>query len=143
VALASALIHEPHAAAGDPSAVLVWTIFSVAVFVLACALFGEDFAQTAVVAAGAPEKATGPTERRAHFGGSVGAALRIKDRRVVWRDPELMPQLLLQAAYTTPVEVILWRARRPDWHGRRLLRPSPCRDRSAARRRVVLDRAVG
>jgi hypothetical protein len=69
------------------------------VFVLACALFGEDFAQPTVVAAVAPEKAAGPTNRTAHFGRSVGAALRTKERRVVRRDPWLMSQLLLQAAY--------------------------------------------
>jgi ABC-2 type transport system permease protein len=39
--------------------------------------------------------------------------LRIKERRVVWRDPWLMSQLLLQAAYTTPLAVILWRSGGP------------------------------
>jgi ABC-2 type transport system permease protein len=39
--------------------------------------------------------------------------LRIKERRVVWRDPWLMSQLLLQAAYTTPLAVILWRGGGP------------------------------
>ena len=39
--------------------------------------------------------------------------MRIKERRVVWRDPWLMSQLLLQAAYTTPLAVILWRGGGP------------------------------
>jgi ABC-2 type transport system permease protein len=47
------------------------------------------------------------------FGASANTALRVKERRVVWRDPWLMSQLLLQAAYTTPLAVILWRGGGP------------------------------
>ena len=101
------------AAAGDPSAMLVWAVFGVAAFVFACTLFGERFAQAVVVATGAPDGAGGSTNRTTRFGGSVGAAVRAKERRVVWRDPWLMSQLLLQAAYTTPVAVILWRSGGP------------------------------
>ena len=101
------------AAAGDSSAMLIWAASGVAVFAFACVLFGERFAQAAVIAAGAPEKAGGATNRTARFGRSAGAALRAKERRVVWRDPWLMSQLLLQAAYTMPVAVILWRSGGP------------------------------
>ena len=52
-------------------------------------------------------------EGAARFGASASTALRIKERRVVWRDPWLMSQLLLQAAYTTPLAVILWRGGGP------------------------------
>ena len=60
----------------------------------------------------------GASRRRARrdkprFGASASTALRIKERRVVWRDPWLMSQLLLQAAYTTPLAVILWRGGGP------------------------------
>ena len=97
------------AAAGDPSVMLVWAAFGLAAFAFACVLFGERFAHAVVVAPGAPERAGGSTNRTARFSRSVGAALRAKERRVVWRDPWLMSQLLLQAAYTMPVAVILWR----------------------------------
>jgi ABC-2 type transport system permease protein len=97
------------AAAGDRLAILSFAALGVAIFALACVFFGERFAQSVVVAAGTPAKAGGSAKRTTRFGGNTGAALRAKERRVVWRDPWLISQLLLQAAYTTPVAVILWR----------------------------------
>jgi ABC-2 type transport system permease protein len=96
------------AAAGDPSAMLVWAAFGVAAFAFARVLFGKRFAHAAVVAAGAPQRAGGSTNRTARFSRSAA-----KERRVVWRDPWLKSQLLLQAAYTMPVAVILWRSGGP------------------------------
>ena len=81
---------------------LVWAAFGVAAFAFARVLFGERFAHAAAVAAGAPERAGGSTNRTARFSRSVGAALRAKERRVVWRDPWLKSQLLLQAAVRRP-----------------------------------------
>ena len=104
------LIWTPaRAAGGEPSAMLAWAAFGAGIFAVACTLFGERFAQAAVASAGALTSAGGPLDRTARFGAGVGAALRAKERRVVWRDPWLMSQLLLQAAYTMPVAVILWR----------------------------------
>ena len=101
------------AAASDRLAILGWAALGVTAFAFACALFGERFAQAAVVSAGAPARVGGSANRTARFGGNVGAVLRAKERRVVWRDPWLMSQLLLQAAYTAPVAVILWRSGGP------------------------------
>ncbi len=101
------------AAAGDPRALLVWMAFGALVFALACRLFGERFARAAIASAGAPAHAGVAARGAARFGVSASAALRIKERRVVWRDPWLMSQLLLQAAYTTPLAVILWRSGGP------------------------------
>jgi ABC-2 type transport system permease protein len=97
------------AAAGDPQALFIWTMFGAGVFVLACVLFGERFARAAIANAGAPAHVSAVATGTARFGASASMALRIKERRVVWRDPWLMSQLLLQAAYTTPLAVILWR----------------------------------
>jgi ABC-2 type transport system permease protein len=97
------------AAAGDPQAILTWTAFGAVIFALACILFGERFARAAVASSGAPTNAGSSARGASRFGASVSTALRIKERRVVWRDPWLMSQLLLQAAYTTPIAVILWR----------------------------------
>ena len=97
------------ATAGDPLAILVWAAFGVTVFAVACALFGERFARAAVVSSGAPANAGVSAIGKSRFGADVGTVLRIKERRVVSRDPWLMSQLLLQAAYTTPLAVILWR----------------------------------
>ena len=101
------------AAAGEPSAVLIWTAFGAAVFALACVLFGERFARAAIASAGAPAHAGVAARGNSRFGASASTALRIKERRVVWRDPWLMSQLLMQAAYTTPLAVILWRGGGP------------------------------
>ncbi|HEY3622162.1 MAG TPA: hypothetical protein VGL12_07145, partial [Roseiarcus sp.] len=107
---AQGLLWAPvRAAAGDPQAVLLWTTFGVVVFALACVLFGERFARAAIASAGAPAYAGVAARGTSRFGASAGTALRIKERRVVWRDPWLMSQLILQAAYTTPLAVILWR----------------------------------
>jgi ABC-2 type transport system permease protein len=101
------------AAAGDPQAILISTAFGVVIFALACGLFGERFARAAIVSSGAPAHAGVAARGTSRFGASPSAALRIKERRVVWRDPWLMSQLLLQAAYTTPLAVILWRGGGP------------------------------
>jgi ABC-2 type transport system permease protein len=101
------------AAAGDPQAILIWAAFGVLIFALACVLFGERFARAAIASAGAPAQAGGAARGKSRFGASASTALRIKERRVVWRDPWLMSQLLLQAAYTTPLAVILWRGGGP------------------------------
>jgi ABC-2 type transport system permease protein len=101
------------AAAGDPQAILIWAAFGTVVFLLASVLFGERFARAAVASSGAPANAAASTRGTSRFGASVSTALRIKERRVVWRDPWLMSQLLLQAAYTTPLAVILWRGGGP------------------------------
>jgi ABC-2 type transport system permease protein len=76
-------------------------------------LFGERFARVAIATAGAPVQAGAAARGTSRFGASASTALRIKERRVVWRDPWLMSQLLLQAAYTTPLAVILWRSGGP------------------------------
>ena len=107
---AQGLLWTPvRAAAGDPQAILIWTAFGAVVFALACVLFGERFARAAIASVGAPIHAGAAARGTSRFGASASAALRIKERRVVWRDPWLMSQLLLQAAYTTPLAVILWR----------------------------------
>ncbi|HEY1780124.1 MAG TPA: hypothetical protein VGG79_06770 [Roseiarcus sp.] len=112
-ALQRLLLTPVRAAAGDSRAVLVWTAFGASVFLIACLLFGERFARAAVASSGAPAHAGASSRRALRFGASVGAALRVKERRVVWRDPWLMSQLLLQAAYTMPLAVILWRGGGP------------------------------
>ena len=109
----SLLMAPARAAAGDAQAILIWAVVGAGVFALACALFGERFARAAIASAGAPPNAGVAAKGQARFGANASAALRIKERRVVWRDPWLMSQLLLQAAYTTPLAVILWRGGGP------------------------------
>jgi ABC-2 type transport system permease protein len=109
----SLLMAPVSAAAGDPRAMLIWTAFGAALFLVASLLFGERFARAAIASSGAPASAGSWAKGPSRFGASIGAALRMKERRVVWRDPWLMSQLCLQAAYTTPLAVILWRGGGP------------------------------
>jgi len=96
------------AASGEPGAILAWLLLGVIVFAAATLAFGERFAAAAILSAGAP--VAGGRERKARaFRASLGATLRAKERRLVWRDPWLMSQMLLQIVYTLPVGVILWR----------------------------------
>ena len=79
----------------------------------------------------------------ARFGASAGAALRLKERRVVWRDPWLMSQLLLQAAYTTPLAVILWRGGGPTGTVGVAFTPALVVIAAQLAGALVLDRAFG
>ena len=111
---AQGLLWTPvRAAAGDPQAILIWTAFGAVVFALACVLFGERFARAAIASAGAPAHAGAAARgrvtlwrERQHGLAHQGAARRLAR-------PWLMSQLLLQAAYTTPLAVILWRSGGP------------------------------
>jgi len=96
------------AAAGDPQSLLLWSLISVVVFCTAALAFGKSFAAAAVQSAGAPSARSRDT-RPAAFRAGLGATLRIKERRLLWRDPWLMSQIALQVVYTLPVSVILWR----------------------------------
>ncbi|MDZ4840735.1 MAG: hypothetical protein SH859_01130 [Hyphomicrobium aestuarii] len=90
---------------GDALAVAVALAMSVAAFLLALQLSSPAFAAAAAVAAGtaaAPSRAVARPFREGAF-----AALRIKERRLLMRDPNLFAQLGLQVIYTLPLAVIL------------------------------------
>jgi ABC-2 type transport system permease protein len=96
------------AASGDARALVFWSLAGLLVFSLAALGFGRRFAGASVLSAGAP--ATRGSGRRAQtFRASLGSALRVKERRLLIRDPWLMSQIALQIVYTLPVSVILWR----------------------------------
>jgi ABC-2 type transport system permease protein len=96
------------AAGGDLSALALWCLVAIAVFCVAALSFGKSFATAAILSAGAPSART-RDNREKTFRASLGATLRAKERRLLWRDPWLMSQILLQIIYTLPVSVILWR----------------------------------
>jgi ABC-2 type transport system permease protein len=96
------------AAAGDPKSLLLWSLLGVIVFSAAAFAFGKSFARAAVLSAGSPS-AQARAMRAAAFRAGLGATLRVKERRLLWRDPWLMSQILLQVVYTLPVSAILWK----------------------------------
>ncbi len=103
-----ALYLPARAAEGDVRALVLWGIASVAVFVLAVLVCAPVFAEAAASASGAPAGGSGHRAQRA-FRAGVHANLRAKERRLVWRDPWLLSQILMQILYTLPLSVVLWR----------------------------------
>ncbi|MDE2363597.1 MAG: hypothetical protein KGM42_13030 [Hyphomicrobiales bacterium] len=103
------------AATGDPRALLAWTAIAVTVFALAAATLSGTFASGVVATIGA--EAAGAADRQgrpARFRGGVGRALRLKEWRLLTRDPQLVSQIFLQIVYTMPISVVLWRAMGPN-----------------------------
>jgi ABC-2 type transport system permease protein len=96
------------AASGDAAALLIWTVVGIALFCLAAIGFGRSFATAAAMSAGVPS-GRARDQRPRPFRASLGATMRAKERRLLWRDPWLMSQIALQIIYTLPVSVILWR----------------------------------
>jgi ABC-2 type transport system permease protein len=96
------------AAAGDLLSLLAWCAVGIAVFAIAALAFGRSFASAALLTAGAAS-ARSRDSRATAFRSNLGATLRAKERRLLWRDPWLMSQIMLQVVYTLPVSVILWR----------------------------------
>ena len=77
---------------------------------LAAAMFiwlAESFVRNAVLAAGSA--AAGPARARrssASFGTSPLAALMLKERRVILRDPWLLSQILMQCIFLIPIAIV-------------------------------------
>lgn len=96
------------AASGDALALALWMLVALVVFFFSIAALGPRFASAAIVSAGAPSRAGRVRKTRA-FRGSLGAALRSKERRLVLRDPWLISQIVLQVIYMLPISLILGR----------------------------------
>ena len=92
----------------DPVALILWLSIGAAAFALAIAVSARPFAVAAMRTAGAPVAAA-RLAKSLRFRSGLGAALRWKEYRLLSRDPWLLSQMLLQALYTLPVGIILWR----------------------------------
>ncbi len=100
------------AAAGEISDLLLWCAVSVGFFLITAVLLGNNFAASAIRSANlAPKRVR---ERRGRVGkkfrASLGACLRMKEWRLLARDPWLVSQILLQIVYTLPVAIVIWRS---------------------------------
>jgi ABC-2 type transport system permease protein len=129
------------AAAGDPQAVLVWTVFGAVVFALACVLFGERFARgdrhcgRAGLCRRRSEGDVALWRERQHGFAHQGAARRLA--RPVADVATSSAGRLRDPARRDP---LAWR--RPDGHGRDRLHAGLGGDRGPTRRRALLDRAL-
>lgn len=95
---------------GEPQALLIWTVSGVLFFALAAFWFSRRFASdaAAVLALGPKKRAAAKNVRG--FRGGVMASLVRKEWRLIWRDPVLLSQILLQLIYMAPLMFILFRS---------------------------------
>ncbi len=100
------------AAAGELSALLIWTAVGAAAFALAVRLLGQAFARGALSAAGEAQGRAASREKP--FRSERAGALRRKEWRLLARDPYLVSQVLLQSLYTMPVALAIWKSMGPE-----------------------------
>lgn len=104
------------AAAGDISSLLLWCAVSIAAFAATAIGLGKLFAASAVQSANAPAQVASLRRRNTpiRFRAGLGRALRVKEWRLLSRDPWLISQIMLQIVYTLPVSIIIWRSQGPN-----------------------------
>ena len=95
------------AAMGDWSAFFLVTVFSAVFVALALYVSGRSFARLALAALN--ETSTKVHDHKAHrfSGASAMALLRRKEWRLVWRDPWLISQSLMQLLYLVPLFALI------------------------------------
>jgi ABC-2 type transport system permease protein len=111
-ALAGHPAWAPVAAARGELGVLAFALaVAVALFLAATAGLGRAYMKSALISAGA-DLVPRAARRRAvtRFVADPAVSLRLKELRLLARDPWIMGQLALQAVYTLPVALILWRS---------------------------------
>lgn len=97
-------------AQGDLIAAVLLVWLSISVFALAVLAMGDRFAVASLAAAGA-EAGDASSERRTRaFRTGIGTSLRLKEWRLLSRDPSFFAQLALQIVYTIPIAVVLVRS---------------------------------
>lgn len=100
------------AISGDMTAVAILLGLAAGLFASSARLLGRSFAEAVISAAGAPAEtaAHGPGSALRGFQGGAASNLRLKEWRLLMRDPSLFTQLALQIIYTLPIAVILVRS---------------------------------
>ncbi len=108
---ASALLRLPlEAVRGDALAMAILLGTGVVLFWVAVTMLGERFANASLLAAGAQAEASHGKRSRLAFRAGRGRNLRLKEWRLLVRDPSLFAQLGLQIIYTIPLAVVLLRS---------------------------------
>lgn len=95
---------------GDVTAMAIMLGVGLILFVVTVNWLCERFAIAAIAAAGAPAADAGPMVGKLKFRSGLGRNLRLKELRLMTRDPSLFAQLSLQIIYTIPVAVVLLRS---------------------------------
>jgi ABC-2 type transport system permease protein len=108
---ADSLVWWPaRAALGDVEALLLILASGLALLGVVMAIFSARFADTAVVASANAAPKQKRSQLRGFRNGSRRHALRRKEFMLLWRDPWLVSQTLMQLLYLVPPAVMLWRS---------------------------------
>lgn len=97
------------AAMGDHQALLLLLALALILLGGVMAIFSHRFADTAIDAAAYGASGRVLTRERPFRGGSRQQALRRKEFMLLWRDPWLISQTLMQLLYLVPPALLLWR----------------------------------
>ncbi|MBR1131467.1 permease [Bradyrhizobium iriomotense] len=94
---------------GDNEALLLLLALALVLLGSVMAVFSGHFADTAIDAAAYGRSGRSSAKQRAFRGGSRQQALRRKEFALLWRDPWLISQTLMQLLYLVPPALLLWR----------------------------------
>jgi ABC-2 type transport system permease protein len=106
----SAMWWPARAALGDGEALLIVLAGGVLLLGVVMAIFSASFADTAVGANANAASSQPSLQERAFRNRSRQQALRRKEFMLLWRDPWLVSQSLMQLLYLVPPAVLLWRS---------------------------------
>jgi ABC-2 type transport system permease protein len=98
------------AAMGDSEALLLLLALGLVLLGSVMAMFSGRFADTAIDAAAYGKSGSRRAKERPFRGGSRQHALRRKEFMLLWRDPWLISQTLMQLLYLVPPALLLWRS---------------------------------
>ncbi|MBR0902171.1 permease [Bradyrhizobium liaoningense] len=94
---------------GDSEALLLLLALGLVLLGSVMAMFSGRFADTAIDAAAYGASGRVRAKERRFRGGSRQQALRRKEFMLLWRDPWLISQTLMQLLYLVPPALLLWR----------------------------------
>jgi len=97
------------AALGNLGALVALLAGSFVLLVASIAATAPAFANDALTVAGLSDARTGRSKARAFRRRSLTQSLRVKEWLLLWRDPWLVSQSLMQILYLLPPAVLLWR----------------------------------
>lgn len=120
---ASALWWPARAALGDAAALAACLVGALAVLAAATLVCSTAFAANAARVAGMAETAVVGRGKATFVGRSRGQGLRMKEWTLLWRDPWLVSQSLMQVLYLAPPALLLWRDYGSDGEGLVVLVP--------------------
>jgi len=108
--LDSLLWWPARAALGDGEALLLLLSASLTLLGIVMAVFSPRFADTAINVSASSSSARRGLRSRAFRNGSRQQALLRKEFVLLWRDPWLLSQSLMQLLYLVPPALLLWRS---------------------------------